>query len=380
MIQFRLLNVPVTIHPSFFLFFLFLTDLHQVVSIEGVMVGVILVVSLLIHEYGHALTAMHYGARPEINLEAFGGNAQYNNCRMTPKQEFIITINGPLLESVLIVIPYFLLNIGFSENTYVNYFLYKMMRLNILWCLFNLIPVSPLDGGHILKFLLEKKFANQSTRISLVIGIAAALLGSIYFLLNSFYYFGGLLLILGFKSFQQYQHSRFSTDSNPFSLYNRGLRHFEDNELDKAKIIFKRLMKSKDKRIKAWSTESFAIILHKENKNKEAYKNLLQIEHQYLTKGKNLLCKLAFEEGNYSLIKTYSREIYTIDPSYEVALLNSKAYACLNDSNSSGGWLRTASLFENSKESELANILQLNIYNQVRDNEDFKKHLPGNCS
>jgi hypothetical protein len=37
-----------------------------------------------------------------ITLEAFGGNAQYDSYRITPKQSFLITLNGPLLQSVLI--------------------------------------------------------------------------------------------------------------------------------------------------------------------------------------------------------------------------------------------------------------------------------------
>lgn len=381
MVKFRFLNIPVNVHPPFFLFLLFFTGMYEGITITGVMLGVILIASLLIHEYGHALTALYYGAKPEINLEAFGGNAQYINHGISPKQEFIITINGPLLESVLIIIPYVLLNTGVIHNTHANHFLYLTMKINIFWCIFNLLPVYPLDGGHITKYLLESKLGDLGTRISLIIGIVTTGLGCTYYLLEEYYVFGGLLLIYGFKNIQQYRQFRIGTVGiNPFHLYNIGLRHLQDNEVDQAKAVFSKLLKSQDNRIRTLSAESLATILHKESRSKEAYKNLLKVDHQYLTTGKSLLCKLAFEEGNYSLVEKYARDIYDIEPSHEVALLNSKAFACLKDYTSAGGWLRTASLFENIRKEDLVSILQLNIYDQVRDHVDFQKHLPDNLS
>lgn len=378
MIQFRFLNIPVTVHPSFFLLFLFITDIYRDFSIESVMIGVILVVSLLVHEYGHALTARYYGAKPEVNLEGLGGNAQYNNCLITPKQELYITINGPLFESILIIVPYILLKIGFSNNWHVIYFLYAMMKLNIFWCLLNLIPVLPLDGGRILKYFFEKKLGDQGVRISLIIGVIVAALGGSYFFIEEHYFFAILLFIFGFENMQQYK--KRLENFSPFSTYNKGLRHLENNELDKAKNAFKELRKCKDDSIRAWSAESLATILYKENKNKEAYKILMKVDHQYLRVGKSLLCKLAFEEGNYSLVEKYSREIYDIEPSCEIALLNSKTFAYLNNPVYSGGWLKTASLFENIGKTELEDILRLNIYNQVRDDEVFRKQLPEDLS
>lgn len=378
MIQFRFLNIPVTVHPQFFLFFFFFTGIHRGITIEGMMSGVILVVSLLIHEYGHALTAMYYGARPEINLEAFGGNAKYDGRLISAKQEFYITLNGPLFESVLIVIPYILLTIGFSDNAYVNYFLYVMMRLNILWCVLNLIPVLPLDGGHLLKYFLEKKLGDQGVKIASTISVITAVLCGSYLFVQEYYFFAILLFIYGFKNLQGEHAIGFGSGPAPFKLYNQGLRHLEDNETDKAKAIFNKLRKCRDEHIKAWSAESLAAILHTERRNREAYKTLSNVDHHYLSKGKSLLCKLAFEEGNYSLVEKYSREIYDIEPTYEVALLNSKAFACLNNPVSSGGWLKTASGFKNIELRELEDVLRLTMYNQVRDHEEFRKYLPDN--
>ena len=98
--------------------------------------GVVFFMSLLVHEYGHALTAMYFGARPVIFFEAFGGRAHYDNYGISLRQQFFITLNGPLVQGGLIVLSYLLLKWGlFAGYPYVHYFLYVTMRINIFWFL-----------------------------------------------------------------------------------------------------------------------------------------------------------------------------------------------------------------------------------------------------
>jgi len=73
--KFKFLNISIYIHPIFWIFLLFFTDIYRDLSIESVIWGIILFFSLLVHEYGHALTALYFGAKPTVILEAFGGKA-----------------------------------------------------------------------------------------------------------------------------------------------------------------------------------------------------------------------------------------------------------------------------------------------------------------
>jgi len=379
MIQFRLLNIPVNIHLSFLLFFLFFTGLHHAISVGGLILGAILIVSLLVHEFGHALTAAYFGAKVEVNLEAFGGNAKYTSYGITAKQECLITINGPLFESLLIAIPYFLLKTPMAQNPLIHHILRQTMELNILWCLFNLIPVLPLDGGHILKYLLERWLPEKAGAVSAAISLVFAVAGGAYFILEGYYFFAGILFVYGLRGVRGVSRATSffpgKKGENPFKLYNEGLSYLEKDEPEKARTIFKKLMKTDDPHIKTWSAESYATILHRENKNLEAYKSLMQGDLKRMTRGKTLLCKLAFEFGNYALIEQHSQEIYELDPSFETAILNSKAFAALNDSILSGGWFKTASLFQAKTEEELDHILNLSVYDAVREKKEFKEQL-----
>jgi len=125
----------------------------------------------------------------------------------------------------------------------------------------------------------------------------------------------------------------------------KGVEALNHNDLVNAKIIFKKLMKSKDSKIKHLAIESLAKIYLQENQNQKSYDLLLKADPQFLVEGKCLLCKLAFEQQNYELIGKYALEIYNTEPSHEIALLISKAFASLNQIHLADAWLHTASQF-----------------------------------
>ena len=349
--HFRFLNIPVYIHPIFWVFIVLFTRIYENPNLESLILGAVVVFSLLVHEYGHALTAAYFGASPQINLEAFGGNAQYDGYGITNKQKFIITLNGPLLESSLIALSYFFLKSDmFAHSYYIQYFLITMMKLNIYWCLLNLIPVAPLDGGQMLGYLLQRKFGERGYKASLIIGLSAVAVVSPYLFYQGQFFFGALLLFWGFQNFQMLQRSGISfKKTTPFSAYVKGIQAMDNNDLEEAKKILKKLLKSKDNKIKHSATESLAKVYLQENDSQKSYELLLKSDHQHLREGKYLLCKLAFERKNYELVGKYSKEIYDIKPSYETAILNSEAFAHLNNPVYSEGWKETASQFDRQK-------------------------------
>lgn len=365
--RFKFLNVPVYIHPTFWIFFLLFTRLYSGISIESFILGAVLIVSLLVHEYGHALTAEYFGAKSEITLEGFGGYASYNSFGMSLKQLFLITLNGPLFESILIFIPYYLIETGvFAGHYYVQFLLYATMKLNILWCLFNLIPVAPLDGGKMLGYFLEGRFGEKGRQLSFRIGIFAAVLCAAYLFYLGYFFFGGLLLFFGFQS---YQRAKFSfRRSNPFQDYNQAIMALRDEDLEAAKSLLGKLVKSRDKYYRDLATEALAKVYVQEGAGDKAYGLLIKAEV-----GKCLLCKLAFERKNYALVCKYANVCFETEPTYEVALRISKAFAFLGQPMHAGAWLETAAKFQ---KVDVALLDQ--IYDAVRNQEAFKQYAEKN--
>lgn len=346
--NFKFLRVPVHIQPMFFVFLLFFTNLYRDFCLENIILGSVFFFSLLVHEYGHALTALYFGANPWIVLEGFGGQAHYNSFRITSKQRFIITLNGPLLESILVVIPYALLNLRiFSAFPLVEYTLFVTMKVNILWCLLNLIPVAPLDGGHLLQYILEKRWGERGGKIGQWIGLASVCVIAPYLFFQGYFFFGSLLLIFGWNHFQELKKDwRIPKQASAFRYHVKAEQAIKEDQLQEAKILLKKLLKTKNCSMQHSAIENLAKIYEQEGKSQKAYELLLKSDHSLLKDGKCLLCRLAYEQKNYDLVAKYAYDIYEIEPSYEIATLNGKAFAKLEQMDLSEAWFSTAAQFE----------------------------------
>ena len=139
---------------------------------------------LVFHEYGH-IRAMKYFKMPTkgIYLIPFlGGLAMSDSKINTRWQDVVISIMGPsfgLLLSVLALILYWLTELPFFA---------ALASFNALLNLFNLLPILPLDGGHILKSI--------SFSINSKLGIALCALAAALGVYLSFTFNLGLLAIM----------------------------------------------------------------------------------------------------------------------------------------------------------------------------------------
>lgn len=157
-------------------------------------VGLVLIVfvCVLLHEFGHALTAQRYGIRTrDITLLPIGGMASLERMPEEPRQEFWITVAGPLVNLAIaalafaaiaitgITLMFTDLFVGATTWTKVLVFLFSA---NVMLFLFNLVPAFPMDGGRILRSLLSMRMPREkATRIAALTGrlfaVAFAVIG-----------------------------------------------------------------------------------------------------------------------------------------------------------------------------------------------------------
>ena len=180
-------GIPVKIHWSFGLLLLFL--FYNIVTSglklwEGVAYTVLMLTvfaCVVLHEYGHALTAKKFGVDTvDIIVSPIGGIARMKYIPDKPMQEFFITLNGPLVNLILgslLAVLLFLITGKFSLNldTYnledPMEFVRLLSLINFTLFFFNLIPAFPMDGGRILRSLLAVKLGKvKATRIASLVG------------------------------------------------------------------------------------------------------------------------------------------------------------------------------------------------------------------
>ena len=175
-----------------------LTELILVAVINGI----IILISILIHELTHSLMSLHYGLKvSEIELYLFGGVSKIEEEPVTPKSELIISVLGPI--SSLILGGIFLIFFGVL-GTALPAWLYATLLYsgitNIGLGIFNLLPAFPMDGGRVLRAYLWNKRNNiisatkTASRIGSFIGYSLIVFGFLQILFSGI--FAGIWLIL----------------------------------------------------------------------------------------------------------------------------------------------------------------------------------------
>ena len=184
MAQFRLFGIPVTVDPWFF-FGLFFVYTWSGGGRAGLFAAVALGVLTLIHELGHAATARRFGCTVAISLNLFVGWASYSSAQpLTRRRRILVSAMGP---GTQLIVAFAVLSVVYQRfhASAIGRIGTESRRLwgdvwiGVSWAgvviaLLNLLPLWPLDGGHIFHGLLEQFLpARQALRAALLFTIGA---------------------------------------------------------------------------------------------------------------------------------------------------------------------------------------------------------------
>jgi Zn-dependent protease len=193
-LRFRFLGFPVRVHPYFWiLVVLFNGDSVLRRGPEYLLIWVfVFFVSMLVHELGHAIMFRRFGADADIVLYAFGGLAIPSHDISGRWRRIAVSLAGPFAGFLLCGIVYGS-NLalewaqsadgGAPNGPHMHFLYFVLVRVNLLWGIFNLLPVYPLDGGHVCRELCGMKWGTRGKRISLQISFVTALILVAYSLL-----------------------------------------------------------------------------------------------------------------------------------------------------------------------------------------------------
>ncbi len=205
MIRFSLFGIPVEIQPFFWLTMGILGSQFGADSTQAIINMLLFMIagaiSILVHEFGHALTIKRFGLPTSVTLEAFGGYATYPAGVLTRKKSFVVTAAGPASQLLFALLVALLLRSipGESLNQNASYFFNTLVLISVFWALLNLLPVMPLDGGQ----LLNATLGPQRIRITLWVTIITAVVVGLAIL----YFYKSFLfpIFLGMFAYQAYK-------------------------------------------------------------------------------------------------------------------------------------------------------------------------------
>ena len=183
-LQFRVTGIPVRVEP---IFFLVMGLLGWANGYEGVEIAVFLVVggiSILIHELGHATAQRSFGAHPTVTLTGFGG---YTLGPVQPKgKSLVVTLAGPAAGFLAAIVGALLAQVVAGPDL-VQTAIEILIYVNVLWGIFNLLPILPLDGGHVAADLFGLRNAQYlSIAGAVALGLLAVAIGAPFMAIVAF--------------------------------------------------------------------------------------------------------------------------------------------------------------------------------------------------
>ncbi len=340
-------RIPITIHPTFWLFAALIGYINSM-SLVGTVIWVgIIFVSILFHEFGHALTAAAFGQKPRIELVALGGLTYHDGQKLSFWRQFFIVFNGPLFGFLLFVIAsLLLLSPAIAEGT-TGSVLSLVRAVNLFWTVVNLLPVLPLDGGQLLRIVMEKIFGLNGLKYALVASMVVATLISLFFFVYQAFIIGALFFLLAFQSYDTYRRTRNYSepdrDESLKSLLTEAEEKMQLGQKELAQEKFEKIRQiSKKGMIFNLATQYLAFLKYEGGDSKQAYQLLLSIRKELASDALCLLHKAAFEQKDFPLVIELAGNCFQTWPTAETALRNAYAHAELAQSIPAVGWLETA--------------------------------------
>ncbi len=211
-LNFRLLGIPVRISPWFWVVgVMFNVGSEVPFQFTLIWVGCIFA-SILVHEFGHGLTAKAFGYDSYIVLHGMGGVCASEGRRQSFGQRLAVLLMGPgaqfLLLGLVFLYAYLAWGLGLFADWYLIrealgfpyrpariepnspfflfarrmsslgmpavFTLFSLVRINLLWALINLLPVWPLDGGQITQTVLDRADPVHGARRTHIVGMITA--------------------------------------------------------------------------------------------------------------------------------------------------------------------------------------------------------------
>ena len=200
-LRFRLFGFPVAIGVDFLL----ITLLIGMGTRPGAYLLewlVVVAVSILIHELGHAFAVRSYGITPEIRLWGMGGLTIFGFA-LPPRKSIVVSLAGPLV-GIPVAVVVMVIRPWLPDADPLRTVANDLVFVNLWWGLLNLLPLAGLDGGNVVTKLFLVAMGERGRNPGQVFVALASVVVAIVAIFAGFVYLTVVILLFGLMNPEPY--------------------------------------------------------------------------------------------------------------------------------------------------------------------------------
>lgn len=370
-------KIPIRIQPLFWILIGLIGWLNTQTFFGTAQWAFVITVSILFHEFGHALTAVLFGQKAEIELVGFGGVTKRHGPPLKHWQEFIIVLNGPLAGFFLGFLSFLAYAAVASQgpNTIMEETLLISIYVNVVWTIVNLLPVLPLDGGQLVRILLESLFGMKGIRFATLLSLIVGILVSVVSFVYQYVIAGAFFMLMAYESYKAWSLLGGMTDEDTQGelqdRLSQGEKAFKNGHYEEAMPLFLSLRDEVKKGMAfLLATQYAAHIYADQGHYQEAYDFLKPIEKTLQEDYQFLLLQMTFHLEKWDESIRLGEKLFKETPTPEIALINALSYAALGQAKPAMGWLHGAC---RAGLSDLPKVLHRKEFDPIRLTPEFQQ-------
>ncbi len=336
-------STPIYIHPFFWLSSALIASLSTLDPYEIIIWVQVILLSLFVHEWGHAFFARLFGQKTEIHLLAFGGMTYRKGKTLSTFKELVVIAAGPVFGLSLALFLRVLISMVELKLPLLVLAVNVGVLINLFWSLFNLLPLLPLDGGQLCKTLAKAFFGVTGVKLVIISSIGLSICLSYYMASKQFYLFF-LFLFIALENVRDLRFYRSLTDSDfQPDLQERLQKALLDDDEDRQLVALIDLRKElKGGAAYQIASVHLAAILEKRAEYSQALSLLSPLKKDLSLDGLAILQRLAFFNEEDKLVIESGQKIFSLKSDAESAFLNASSHARRGELEASLGWLKAA--------------------------------------
>lgn len=365
-------KIPLKIRPLFWLVAALLGWMWTQSMVGTVMAIGVIVVSILVHELGHAWVAQRWQQQVRIELAAFGGFTYRQGPRLRRWQEVLVTASGPMAGFCLALVAYGM-SAWISMPQWAVILLHFLGAINIFWTLVNLLPILPLDGGHLLSLFLEWLFGNRGTFYAVTVSCMLSVLISLVFFVVGWFLAAALFVCFAFDNFQGWKVVRRLQEvdrSQPVQKMWVQIQH--DLDAGHVHLAIENLEKLRQTihtgLVVVKAGHLLIALYRKQGAEDQAYLLLQEMEPDLISEEREWLLDLALDRHHYPIVLSMASRCFAETGDATIAMKAALAAAALGRVTASLGWL-DAVLREGRV--ELSALLARPEWDEIRHHPEF---------